>query len=79
VSDNLRKLEADKARRHTVAESHKFSVGSFVSLIGRSEQATFKVTRQLPDGGSGPQFRIKSEREDYERVAFEALLDPVHK
>jgi hypothetical protein len=79
VSDNLRKLEADKARRNTVAESHKFGVGTFVSLIGRAEQATFKITRQLPDGGSGPQYRIKSEREDYERVAFEALLNPVRK
>lgn len=79
MSDNLRKLEADKARRSIVAESHKFAVGTFVSLIGRAEQATYKVTRQLPDGGSGPQYRIKSEREDYERVAFEALLDPVHK
>jgi hypothetical protein len=79
VSDNLRKLEADKARRNTVAASHKFGVGTFVSLIGRAEQATFKITRQLPDGGSGPQYRIKNEREDYERVAFEALLNPVRK
>jgi hypothetical protein len=79
VSDNLRKPEADKARRKTLAASHKFGVGTLVSLIGRAEQATFKITRQLPDGGSGPQYRIKSEREDYERVAFEALLNPVRK
>ncbi|MGO9389213.1 hypothetical protein [Rhodoblastus sp.] len=77
MSDHLRKLEADKARRDVLASGHKFPVGTFVSLIGRAEQATFKVTRQLPDGGSGLQYRIKNEREDYERVATEALLNPV--
>ena len=79
MSDNLRKLEADKALRGIGAATHKFSVGNFVSLIGRAEQATFKVTRQLPDGGSGLQYRIKNEREDYERVATEALLTLVRK
>jgi hypothetical protein len=79
VSDNLRKLEADKALRGIGAARHKYSVGNVVSLIGRAEQATFKVTRQLPDGGSGLQYRIKSEREDYERVATEALLTLVRK
>jgi len=79
VSDNLRKLEADKARRNVVATRHKFPIGAFVSLIGRAEQATFKITRQLPDGGGGLQYRIKSEREDYERVATEALLNLVRR
>lgn len=79
MSDNLRKLEADKARRNVSVTGHKFGIGNFVSLIGRAEQATFKVTRQLPDGGSGLQYRIKSEREDYERVATEALLTLVRR
>jgi len=79
VSDHLRKLEADKARRDVPDGRHKFAVGTFVSLIGRAEQATFKVTRQLPDGGSGLQYRIKNEREDYGRVATEALLNPVRR
>jgi hypothetical protein len=58
---------------------HKFAVGSYVTLIGKPDQALFKVTRQLPDGGAGLQYRIKSEREDYERVAVEPLLSHAHR
>jgi hypothetical protein len=58
---------------------HKFALGSFVTLVGKSEQTLFKVTRLLPDAGSGLQYRIKSEREDYERVAIEPLLTPARK
>ncbi len=79
VSNNPRKREAEKAPRNDLNAGHKFAVGTVVSLIGRAEQATFKITRQLPDGGAGLQYRIKSEREDYERVATEGLLNLVRR
>ncbi len=79
MSEKPRKREADKAPRTDLNAGHKFAVGTQVSLIGRAERATFKITRQLPDGGGGLQYRIKNEREDYERVAAEGLLDLVHR
>ena len=48
-------------------------------MNGGAEQPSFKVTGHLPDGGSGPQYRIKSERENYERVTTESRLFPVQK
>ena len=50
-----------------------------MTLVGKSEQTLFKVTRLLPNGGSGLQYRIKSEREDYERVVIEPLLTAIRK
>lgn len=79
MSNNPRKREAETAPRNDLNAGHKFTIGTVVSLIGRAEQATFKITRQLPDGGAGLQYRIKSEREDYERVATEGLLNLVHR
>jgi hypothetical protein len=74
VHDKSLKPIADNARPNVPAATHKFALGTFVTLVGKSEQTLFKVTRLLPDGGSGLQYRIKSEREDYERVAIEPLL-----
>ncbi len=74
MHDKSLKPIADNARPNVPAATHKFALGTFVTLVGKSEQTLFKVTRLLPDGGSGLQYRIKSEREDYERVAIEPLL-----
>ncbi|MCW2286741.1 hypothetical protein M2323_004501 [Rhodoblastus acidophilus] len=57
--------------------THKFAPGAHVVLEGKSDDAVFKVTRLLPDGGSGLQYRIKNEQEGYERVAVERLLTAV--
>jgi hypothetical protein len=74
VGDKSQKAASDRVRPAAAPEKHKFALGSYVTLVGKSEQTLFKVTRLLPDGGSGLQYRIKSEREDYERVAIEPLL-----
>jgi hypothetical protein len=54
----------------STAPTHKFRVGAYVlHRIGmRSEKTSFRVTRQLPDGGAGLQYRIKGERDGIERV-----------
>jgi hypothetical protein len=60
----------------TVVPSHRFAVGGMVafraSAAGALEQ--FRVTRLLPDGGQGLQYRIHSERDGHERVVLEAAL-----
>lgn len=61
------------------APRHKFAPGAHVVLDGKSDAAVFKVTRLLPDGGSGLQYRIKNEEEGYERVTVERLLTAVRR
>jgi hypothetical protein len=73
VHGKSRKPSADPAGPNVVLTRHKFSTGTFVTLLGKPANL-FKVTRLLPDGGAGLQYRIKSEREDYERVAAESQL-----
>ncbi len=79
MHDKSRKPAADDASPNVASVKHKFGLGTFVTLIGKPEQTLFKVTRLLPDGGSGLQYRIKCEREDYERVAIEPLLSPARR
>jgi hypothetical protein len=57
--------------------AHKFAVGmSVIHRIGhRSEKAFFRIVRQLPDGGHGLQYRLKSAADGHERVALEATLE----
>lgn len=64
--------------RATATPTHKFRVGAHVlHRTGvRSENASFRVTRQLPDGGAGLQYRIKGERDGLERVVTESSLEP---
>jgi hypothetical protein len=59
------------------ATAHKFAVGTHVlHKIGvRSESASFRVMRKLPDGGAGLQYRIKGERDGLERVVTESSLE----
>jgi len=67
------------ARPVVAAATHKFALGAYVALTGKSDDAVFQITRLLPDGGSGPQYRIKNAQEGYERVAAELLLPLVRK
>ncbi len=62
-----------------MAATHKFAVGTYVlhSVGVRSTKEMFKVTRLLPDSGEGFQYRIKAEREGFERVVKESALDKV--
>lgn len=58
---------------------HKFKVGetvSFVSgLLRAGDGGSYTVTRLLPPIGEEFQYRIKSDRERFERVAPETQLD----
>jgi hypothetical protein len=60
----------------------KFRSGQTVHLsrsLARSSApgGDYKVVRQLPDDGGEPQYRIKSLREPYERVAKESDIERV--
>lgn len=63
--------------RPTPAATHKFAVGAHVVHKAgvRSERAFFRVTRQLPDGGQGLQYRIRSDQDGHERVTIESALE----
>jgi hypothetical protein len=50
VRDKSPKSSTDQARPIVSPASHKFALGSFVILVGKSEQTLFKVTRLLPNG-----------------------------
>lgn len=65
------------ARPTAASAQHKFAINAHVLLDGKSDDAVFQITRLLPDGGSGLQYRIKSEREGHERVVVERLLTPI--
>ena len=58
---------------------HKFKVGeavSFVSgLLRAGDGGSYTVTRLLPPVGEEFQYRIKSDRERFERIAQEYELD----
>lgn len=56
--------------------THRFDVGAMVVYQTSANVAPdqFKVTRRLPDGGQGLQYRIRSERDGHERVVLEAAL-----
>jgi hypothetical protein len=60
--------------------THKFRSGQTVhlsrSMTSRSAPGgDYKVVRQLPVDGGEPQYRIKSVREPYERVAKESDME----
>jgi hypothetical protein len=59
------------------SQSHKFDVGVLVAYRAfvAGERNHFRITRQLPDGGQGLQYRIRSERDGQERVVLEANLE----
>jgi hypothetical protein len=69
----------ERFRRLKVVQSptHKFNVGAPVAFKAGSSKAigSFRVTRQLPEGGHGLQYRIRSDRDGHERVASEHTLE----
>ncbi|HUO53270.1 MAG TPA: hypothetical protein VMU18_00910 [Rhodoblastus sp.] len=79
MGDKSRDAPARAARPNPPPAKHKFALGSFVTQVGKTEQVLFKVTRLLPDSGAGLQYRIKCEREDFERIAVEPLLSPARR
>jgi hypothetical protein len=61
----------------TTVQSHKFGVGVLVvyKASATMERASFRITRHLPDGGQGLQYRIRCERDGHERVVTESNLE----
>jgi hypothetical protein len=56
---------------------HKYAVGARVTCdapSGRPKHSFFQVTRLLPDGGFGLQYRIRSEIDGVELVVAESAL-----
>jgi hypothetical protein len=68
----------ERFRRLKVVETptHRFNVGANVAYnpAFSGERGVFRVTRHLPDGGHGLQYRICSERDGQERVVTETTL-----
>ena len=60
--------------RAALAPSHKFDVGLRVLYPVGPGSSSYKVTRQLPDGGQGLQYRIRCDRDGQERVVLETAL-----
>jgi hypothetical protein len=61
--------------------THKFGVGVRVACKPGPFAANgqFRVIRQMPDGGNGLQYRIRSDRDGHERVVVEdALMRAMH-
>jgi hypothetical protein len=65
------------ASRNLRQATHKFALGEHVlCAIGVPARKTaFEVTRLMPDGGSGLQYRIKGEQDGVERVVTESSLE----
>jgi hypothetical protein len=71
--------DVDARGRHRSAKAvstptHKFEEGNQVSYRGGAPAELFRVTRCLPDGGEGLQYRVRSDRDGQERVALESAL-----
>ena len=77
MTDYTNSRARHRAVRAPAAATHKFAVGALVAhkVGAASERLIFRVTRQMPDGGQGLQYRIKSDRDGQERVAVESSLE----
>jgi hypothetical protein len=58
-----------------VSATHKFAVGSKVYYREGTNSGLFRVTRQLPDGGRGLQYRIRSDSDGVERGVTESTIE----
>ncbi len=69
--------ERYRRARPVEVPTHKFDVGVIVAYrpSPTGEPGHFRVTRHLPDGGQGLQYRIRSERDGQERVVVESALE----
>ena len=74
MAQYLNARERHRGAKAMAAPTHKFEVGLVVSFRGGSASGLYRVTRRLPDGGQGLQYRIRSERDGQERVAIESAL-----
>ncbi|WP_363348475.1 hypothetical protein [Methylocystis echinoides] len=77
TTDYINARERYRRARPTAVPTHKFEVGVIVAYrpSPSGERGHFRVTRHLPDGGQGLQYRIRSERDGQERVVLEGALE----
>ncbi|CAJ0870055.1 hypothetical protein AMST5_02195 [freshwater sediment metagenome] len=77
MSDYIDARERFRRAKTVTGPTHKFDVGSHVAYKAgpSTERSFFRVTRHLPDGGQGLQYRIRSERDGQERVCTENALE----
>jgi hypothetical protein len=80
VITDINKLTRDQTLRNRSTTVHKFPLGAYVlhRIGARSEKMSFRVSRLLPDGGEGLQYRIKGERDGQERVVTECSLEKIN-
>jgi hypothetical protein len=62
--------------------SHRFSVGRMVRLsqaarLRNAAPGSYEVLAQLPERDGEFQYRLKSDRESYQRIAKEDELEPI--
>jgi hypothetical protein len=76
MSANTNELSRHQ-RLRKATPTHKFRVGVHVFYRAgvRSEKESYRITRLLPDGGSGFQYVIRGERDGLERVVTEAGME----
>ena len=79
MSADMSNFSRHWALRNKKTATHRFAVGAYVlhQVDVRSRKETFRITRLLPDSGTGFQYRIKGDREGFERVVTESLLEPL--
>ncbi|MCC3243984.1 hypothetical protein LG047_01395 [Methylocystis sp. WRRC1] len=77
VTDYINSRERFRNAKVRAIATHKFAVGAHVvhQASVRSGRESFKVTRHLPDGGQGLQYRIRADRDGQERVVVESALE----
>ncbi len=77
TTDYINARERYRRARPVATPTHKFQVGVIVAYrpSPSGERGHFRVTRHLPDGGQGLQYRIRSEQDGQERVVVEAALE----
>jgi len=66
--------------RRTVLKEHKFQIGQTVYFTSRpighmDTNSSYEVVKLLPSDGADYQYRIKSSKEAFERVARESQLE----
>ncbi len=76
MTDYINARERFRRAKPSEIPTHKFTVGVRVAyrVSPTSEPAIYEVTRLLPDGGFGLQYRIRSDRDGQERVVIESAL-----
>jgi hypothetical protein len=70
------------ARPRAEKTAHRFTVGQLVRMKGRSAMLQsapelFQVKNTLPVKDGSPQYRIRSDQENYDRVTTEDNLEEV--